>query len=79
MKFKIECLWNKTKVLEGECTATMAYEIIKNFGSNFTQPEKVGYVVPSMESLLSAPIGTMFYGSGKDETGEARFYLNVLK
>lgn len=79
MKYKIECFWNKTKVLDGECSAVMAWEILNAFGNSFSLFTKAGYEVPTLVDLNNSTRGTIFTGVGNDGTGEARFTLNALQ
>jgi hypothetical protein len=79
MRFELTCKWNDAIVLEAKCTGVMAWEIIRGFAGNFSNPEKAGFEIPNLQNIDMAPGGWAFNGYGKDDAGIASYHLKCTK
>lgn len=78
MKYTIKLTWNDSVVLEGKCSAVLAYETVRHFLlDNFSGRllREKGHELPSLDRLATADNGVTFGGIWADETGRATYEL----
>lgn len=81
MKYYISLIWNSTIVLQGTCTASMAWDILRAFSGNFVNAEKAGFEIPTLVDLANAKEDQFFSGRGEERDdarnslGEGVYYL----
>ena len=79
MKYSISITWNGNMILQGKCSAVMAWENLRYMAAQFGNAEKAGLTIPTLVDLANAKAGTVFTGGGADETGSTAYTLIVLE
>jgi hypothetical protein len=79
MKYQIKLSWDDKLILDGFCSAVMAWHNVRHLAENFVNPEKAGFEVPTLVDLANAPQGQQFSSYADDGTGCAAFTLTCVR
>lgn len=82
MKYQVRLYWNTRPVLDGQSSATIAFNVIRhlmvdNFvGDTAKEGDKQ---CPTLRDLTNLPVGQRFAGQVGDDTGTASYWLKRIE
>ena len=79
MKYAVIIRWNKTVVLDGKCSASVLWEILRMFAANYSNSAKAAIDLPTLVDLANAERGAIFTGWFEDGTGHFSYSATCIR